>query len=351
MSALRLVDPAPAGERHLWRATSPEPDDQLEYLMTTTPRAAGEGVILVIDDSLVARRYLESVLVKSEVCTKVYLADSVKRGFQVLQAREIDLVLCDLNMPDINGIEFLHLMTAEHGDDLIPVIMLTGEVSVEAKVECLESGASDYLVKPFAEAELIARTRVHLQLKALQDELRIRNQQLKQIACLDSLTGICNRHYFLQRLEHELNRAGRRQLPLSVGMIDIDHFKKINDQHGHVCGDRALIQTASLLKAGLRDYDLLGRYGGEEFVAVFTEAESAVAVEIAERCRMQVAANPMQIGDARLEITVSIGVASTSDPRPAMLPKLIASADEALYLAKNRGRNRVVSAKALTWPD
>ncbi|MFQ5527650.1 MAG: diguanylate cyclase [Thermoanaerobaculia bacterium] len=305
------------------------------------------GRILVIDDSRVTRRYLEAILLRSGVCETVELASSVRSGMQLVQESGVDLVVCDLNMPELDGLAFLELLGKEQGAEETPVIMLTGEESLESKVRCLESGASDYLVKPFADEELVARTRIHLQIKALQDELRIKNEQLRRLACLDSLTGVPNRYHFLERLEAELSRCSRQGLPLSLAMIDIDHFKRVNDDHGHLCGDQTLRRVAEMLEQGLRDYDILARYGGEEFCAAFIDTSPEAALGVAERCRLRVAQQPVAYEGHELEITVSIGVASSTEPTSGMSTELISRADEALYMAKHRGRNQVVLAPPL----
>lgn len=310
-----------------------EPVAHVEAL--TSPRR-----VLVVDDSRLTRRYVEKVLLERGVCETVDRVESARGAMRVIADHPIDLVLCDLNMPGLNGLDFLRLLNGEPGGGAIPVIMLTGESGLEAKVRCLESGASDYLVKPFADEELVARARVHLELKELQDELRAKNEQLRKQACLDGLTGVSNRHHFLARLEHELGRAFREGLPLSLCMIDIDHFKRVNDESGHLCGDRALARVAALLEESVRDYDLLGRYGGEEFCAVFVNTDAERALRIAERCRRRVAAGAFVFDGREVRLTVSGGVVSTRSPEPGMSTELIARADEALYRAKRQGRDR-----------
>ncbi len=304
----------------------------------------GTCKILVIDDSRVARLCVEMVLLKNGVGDEILLAESGRQGMDLLQEHDVDLVLSDMNMPGLSGFDFLTEMRADPMFAGIPVIMLTGEESFQSKLRCLESGASDYLLKPFADEELVARARIHLQLKSLQDELRRKNRQLSELAQLDSLTGIANRHCFFESLERELGRAQRQGSPLTLGMIDIDHFKRVNDDCGHLCGDQALVRTAELLKGGLRNYDLLGRYGGEEFAAVFVDSGVDVAMMIAERCRRRVAESPFALDGRELNITVSIGLAFASEPVPGMSTELISRADEALYMAKHRGRNQVVLA-------
>lgn len=310
------------------------------------PLLSGPSRILIVDDSRLTRRYLKGALQRGG-CESVELAESAANALSLLGESDFDLILCDLNMPKVSGLDFLGLMRREPALERVPVIMLTSEEGLESKLECLESGASDYLVKPFAEEELVARARIHLKIKALQDELQAKNERLRDLACLDFLTGVSNRYDFLRRLEIELSRASREQLPISLAMIDLDHFKAVNDTHGHLVGDRTLVRVAELLTESIRDYDLLARYGGEEFCAVLVNTDETLALKIAERCRRHVSSNPVAANGLRVPVTVSIGVATTTGPDPVTATELISHADEALYLAKNRGRNQVLLAPPL----
>ena len=299
-------------------------------------------VVLVIDDSLVARRYLEKVLLDSGISRRVLLADSAESGIRLLRRAAVDLILCDVNMQGLGGFEFLKLAAADRKLCQIPVIMLTAEQELESKVDCLASGASDYLTKPFAASELIARARIHLQLKSLRDELQRKNKQLSELARLDPLMGISNRRDFFQSLGRELNRAQREKRPLSVAMVDVDHFKEVNDRHGHIGGDRALVEVAKRLRGALRDYDLLGRYGGEEFAIACIDTGAEEALRIAERCRRRVADHPLDVGGIDCSLTVSVGIATAWSVNSDTLTDLVSNADSALYRAKALGRNRVV---------
>ena len=314
--------------------------------LALAPPPAAAGRILIVDDSRLMRRYLRAALLKGG-CVTVELADGATTAIDFLGQTEFDLVLCDLNMPGASGLDFLGLIRQVPMLERIPVIMLTSEDGLESKLECLESGASDYLVKPFAEEELLARVRIHLKIKALQDELHAKNERLRDLALVDSLTGVSNRYYFLRRLEVELSRACREGLPLSLAMIDLDRFKRVNDTHGHLAGDQTLVRVAELLAESVRDYDLLARYGGEEFCAVLVNTDEELSMRVAERCRRHVGSKPVVANDCQIPVTVSIGVATTSAPDPGMVTELISRADEALYMAKNRGRNQVVLASPL----
>jgi diguanylate cyclase (GGDEF)-like protein len=257
-----------------------------------------------------------------------------------------DLVLCDLVMPGFDGLKFLGLKASRKELEQIPVIILTAEDDLDRKAEILERGASDYVTKPFHEKELLARVRIHTKLKLLQDELREMNTQLEALAVTDVLTGLSNRRRLMTRLDEEVARARRYKTPLSVVMIDIDHFKQVNDTYGHAMGDEVLRNIGTMLKANVRNTDLAARYGGEELTLVLPHTDLAAAVQVAENLRQKFANIEHILDGATLNKTASMGVAArdgeTDMPDAENLLKL---ADEALYRAKQNGRNRVEAAE------
>jgi diguanylate cyclase (GGDEF)-like protein len=224
------------------------------------------------------------------------------------------------------------------------VILLTGQEQVGSKVRALDAGATDYLVKPFHEAELVARLRVHLKVKQLQDALREKNHELEELSRRDPLTSVYNRRAFHESLELEFARHARYARPFSFMMVDLDHFKRVNDTHGHQAGDLALTTAANVLVATLRTNDVVGRYGGEEFAVLLPETPPAAALLVAERCRATIANTPLVHGETVFSVTASIGLASMPDPRVSSTEELIRLADEALYAAKDHGRNRLIAA-------
>ena len=306
--------------------------------------------VLVIDDSALVRKYLGNALRRSGICREVLVAEDGQKGLEILNREPVDLVLCDVVMARVDGFEFLSLKKESPSHDSVPVIMLTSDQELESKIRCLDAGASDYLVKPFHDEELIARAKIHLKIKDLQDQLRLKNEELGQLACLDSLTGIANHDHFIKTLKRELSRADRDGDPVALAMVDIDYFKKVNDTHGHLVGDQALLGVVSHLSEAVREHDSVGRYGGEEFGIVLVNADSQGAFEAAERCRRRIEQNPIQIDELSLPITVSIGVAATSNPSHQTAMELVARADKALYLAKSQGRNRVVVSETSDSP-
>jgi two-component system cell cycle response regulator len=264
-------------------------------------------------------------------------------AFKLLLSTPTDLIICDLEMPRIDGFKLLGMVSSREELRDIPVIMLTGHGDRELKIKLLGRGASDYVTKPFDAGELIARVKVQLKIKSLQDELKRSNDKLRQLSITDPLTLLYNRRYTTAMLEKEMQRAERKGSHLSLVMIDIDHFKQVNDQYGHLIGDQVLVAVADLSRIGLRSYDFAARYGGEEFVLLLPETAHDDALLIAERLRARVQAHPFTGSLTGVKITVSMGVATYPTDFISTVEDLIRETDEALYRAKKAGRNLVYS--------
>src|SRR6185369_1835084 len=213
----------------------------------------------------------------------------------------------------------------------IPVIMLTGHGDRSLKIKLLGNGASDYVTKPFDAGELIARVKIHLKIKSLQDELKKSNDRLLELSNTDPLTHIFNRRYLMDMLEKEMQRAIRTGSQLSLVMVDIDHFKKINDTYGHQNGDSVLVAVADSLRSGLRTYDFAARYGGEEFVLILPETPHESALLVAERLRESIQSLVYSGALDGLKTTVSMGVATFPHDTIPSIPVLIKEADNAMY--------------------
>ncbi len=297
--------------------------------------------LLIIDDSKAIRTQVTQTLVDGSLFGEILQAADGIEGFKLLVNHDVDIILCDIEMPGIDGLKFLAMLQSR--DDLkdMPVIMLTSHKDISTKVRGLESGASDYITKPFEPTELVARLRVHLQIKSLQDELRRSNQLLLELAQTDPLTRLCNRRHLREKLEIELNRCFRSDNPIAMIMADIDHFKQVNDKFGHQVGDEVLVRVADLIQEELRTYDLAARYGGEEFCLVLPETNLLSAVEVAERIRFK--AGKMSFGGKldSANLTISFGVAAYDGSVEGSIDDLIKKADDALYMAKHAGRNNV----------
>jgi len=296
--------------------------------------------ILVIDDSQLARQQVIEILRETGLFKFYYEAADGIEGFKQALNQPVDLILCDVEMPGMDGFKFLRMLSSREEFLDVPVIMLTGREDPEAKVRGLEQGASDYVTKPFDRGELLARVKVQLKIKSLQDKLRKSNQMLFELSNTDPLTGLNNRRSMMETLGKELERSQRNNAPLSLVMLDVDFFKKINDSFGHQHGDDVLKGLADLLQQALRQYDTAARFGGEEFALILPGANLDEALKVSERLRRQVEAHRFQLGDKTHSATISIGIACHPGAGIHTVDDLIREADYALYSAKRNGRNR-----------
>ena len=249
------------------------------------------------------------------------------------------MAILDWVMPGADGLDVCRALR-ERAEQYVYIILLTALDRREDMVAGLEAGADDFLTKPFNSSELQARLRSGGRVLDLQEGLLRAQAALRIEASRDHLTGLWNRRMILDHLHRELRRAAHDRQPFAVIMVDLDHFKVVNDSHGHVAGDAVLQEAARRVRSAMRDYDLIGRYGGEEFLLLLPGCEPDSAGDVAERVRNAIAAKHAQVGDALLPMSASLGVAWTTSG--SVGPNLlIQAADEALYRAKSLGRNRV----------
>lgn len=298
--------------------------------------------ILAAEDNPVFQSMLRAILTKWGY--EVIVAKDGNEALAVLEADNAPrLAILDWMMPGIDGVDVCRRVRAVGREPYIYILLLTARTDSEDLVEGIDSGADDYLTKPFNAPELRARLRAGQRILDLQEQLLAAREALRQEATHDSLTGLLNRHAILGVLQIETERAGRERLPLSILMADLDHFKQINDSHGHQCGDAVLREGAERMTSSIRRYDSLGRYGGEEFLFVLPGCNAEGGLAQAERLRLAFDSEPFRVGDRSLTVTCSIGVASRPPGLAGTIDELIRDADMALYAAKANGRNRCVA--------
>jgi two-component system cell cycle response regulator len=307
-----------------------------------------QSSILVVDDSEIVRREIIQILRGQSLFRKYHEAKDGLEGLKLLLGTKIDLILCDVEMPRMDGFKFIAMVKAREDVKNIPILLLTGNEDRETKIRGLEQGASDYITKPFDPGELTARVKIHLEIKTLQDKLEEANELLRKISYTDHLTGLYNRRHLIETLEKEFIRAKRTGSSLSLLMLDIDNFKRINDRYGHQAGDAVLAASAAIFRKELRCYDTAARYGGEEFIGLLPDSITAEAAKVAERIRKAIEMNPFNIDKTEFRVTVSLGVAHYPSPGVDSIETLIKTADIALYRAKSNGRNRVETADGLS---
>jgi diguanylate cyclase (GGDEF)-like protein len=254
----------------------------------------------------------------------------------------IQLAIVDWMMPRLDGIELCREIRRRFNEPYLYVVLLTSRDQRDDIVTGFDAGADDYLIKPVHHSELSARLRAAKRILDLQEKLLAAQETLRVQAMHDALTGIWNRGAIFDALNRELDRARRQQGTLAVIMVDLDHFKQVNDQHGHLVGDQVLREAAQRIKAAVRTYDGVGRYGGEEFLLVAPGFDAAQAMEFAERLRKRFAENPVVTSDSTLPVTMSLGVVAIRGDQALPAEKILAAADDALYRAKSEGRNRAV---------
>lgn len=298
---------------------------------------------LIADDDL-ALRFVMQKLLEGWGFEPVVVSDG-EEAFEVMtESKEPPrLLLLDWEMPKLSGIELCKKLRTIENSDPPYIILVTGHDKSDHIATALHAGANDFISKPTKPVELRARIGVGMRTLELQRRLNIANHMLAYRAEHDELTGLRNRGAVIERLDTEIIRSQRTDSALAVAICDIDYFKKVNDTYGHPVGDRVLREFSERLRNTFRPYDLLGRYGGEEFIVVCS-AEKEQAAEIFERFRSVVADSPFLENDLDLSITVSIGVRTYRGEDleiKQVLLSLIADADAALYRAKHRGRNKV----------
>jgi diguanylate cyclase (GGDEF)-like protein len=308
-----------------------------------------KGKVLLVEDDPVQASATKEVLMKAGY--EVLWAEDGINAIKSVKTERPDIILLDVILPRMDGYEICRWLKLEETTKGILVITLTIKKEISDKISGLHIGADDYLPKPYNELELNARIYSLLRTKALQDELRQKNRQLEELlhkvnymAITDALTGLYNRRHFHDVLISEYERARRYKTPFSIVMLDIDHFKRINDTFGHSVGDSVLKEVAEILKRNIREIDTASRYGGEEFMVILPNTRKDHALIVAERTRIMIAQHSFSRLDRN--ITISVGISGMPDENAESDEKLIKCADFALYRAKDLGRDRTVIAEA-----
>lgn len=294
--------------------------------------------VLIADDSPTALQMLQFVL--PQWGYEPVTARSGTEAARILQADDAPrLAVLDWVMPEVEGIQLCREIRKRPPEAYVYVILLTARGRSEDLIAGLEAGADEYLVKPIDEHELKARLNTGRRIVELQE-------RLLAAATHDSLTGLLNHGAVIDLLTRELTRARRAGQSLGVLLCDIDHFKQINDTHGHLVGDAVLRDVASCLRTSMRPYDGVGRYGGEEFLVVAPNCDRARVLDLAERLRQSVVNRPFTVPGGQVRITISLGAVAVPGPAVHDVEPILKAADDALYRAKAAGRNRVEAGAA-----
>lgn len=323
---------------------------QLGMLVSTdsvhTQTAEAARVLVVEDSAIDLDKITETLARDRDVVTDT---DTCAGGLELALAEEFELIVISLTLMREDGLRLCSQLRSHEKTRQIPILLLADETDMDRVAKGLELGANDYLIKPIDRNELLARTRTQVRRKRYQDKLRANYEASLSMALTDSLTGLFNRRYLSAHLPRLLDRSGGNNKPVSALLFDIDHFKIVNDTWGHGVGDEVLKEVAQRASRNLRNFDLVARLGGEEFVVIMPDTDGPQAMAVAERLRRRIAEEPFLVSApvGKIDITISIGVALAdwtldADGKPESGDALLRRADTALYQAKRSGRNRVV---------
>ena len=286
--------------------------------------------ILIADDEVSIRDAIKAILLTENY--RVVIAKNGKEAVEIFKKESPDLVILDVSMPYLTGFQVLEKIKVYFGERYIPVLFLTVSVKMDDKLKALYGGAVDYLTKPTSPEELLARIKNFLEIKKNHDNL-------KKAAVYDWMTGAMNKGHFLKKAREELEKAVRNKTPLSFIFMDIDHFKKINDEVGHLAGDSVIAEFGIRLKKEIRNIDLLGRFGGDEFMVMLPHKGNKEALVVAKRIEKAIRTKPIVFEKKKISITTSQGIVSLETDKKIEMDQLIKLSDEALYEAKAKGGN------------
>lgn len=308
----------------------------------TTQIEVEGGRILVVEDREIYARNINQALEDNHTVTMAAGSDD---AIAAARASNVDMIIVSLSLQDTDGLRLCsHLRSMEESRQ-IPILILVDDTpdQMERLVRGLDLGVNDYLIRPVDQNELMARCRTQLRRKKFEDRLRSNYHLSMTLAVTDPLTGLYNRRYLESHLENLMQRAVQEDKPIGLMALDIDHFKLVNDTHGHAAGDEVLKEFAARVKRCVRFIDLAARTGGEEFVVVMPDSTRETCMAVAERLRETIAEMPVQLPDQDLQIPITVSVGVSLSQGASDSPSLILRrGDDALYAAKNSGRDRVV---------
>lgn len=293
-------------------------------------------ILVIDDDEMSAKFILKSLQFEGY---QIESAASGEEGLAKIENWQPHLILLDIQMPGISGLEVIRSLRAK--EHYVSVIFISGNSDVTDVVAGLDAGADDYIRKPFNPQELLARVRAQLRIKDLNDQLAVVNAKLLELIDQDDLTGLYNMRSLYKKLAHELERGRRYNRSVCVVMMDMDHFKSVNDSHDHLFGSFVLSEVGKLIRKNIRNVDFAARYGGDEFLIVLTEIDLNGAQIFCQRLRSSIANYTFENGPDRMQLTASLGFALSSPHARIDEKDLVRLADRALYDAKASGRNRV----------
>lgn len=294
--------------------------------------------ILLVDDDLDNLKIVKRLMEKEGY--EVEAVDSGSKGIAAIDSYRPDLVLLDVNMPGMDGLETIQLLKKK--ENTAAVVFVTANTTTEDVIRGLDAGALDYISKPFSGMELLARVRAQLRVKKLQDDLREANKKLQGLVEIDDLTGLYNMRSVYEKLDQEIERARRYNHGVAAIMLDMDHFKGVNDNHDHLFGSHVLAEVGELIRANIRTHDFGARYGGDEFLICLSQTTADGARKFCDRFRESVEAHLFKHENDEIRLTASMGCAVIKDGKSLMDGRsLVRHADHNLYKSKEEGRNRV----------
>ena len=336
-------------ELRIRQAAAGHNDGMEEATLGISGETGGARILLAESSAVTAAKikdYLESD--SHRVVSEPTIAAALQRASE----DEFDLSIVSLHLGQEDGLRLCSQLRSREDTRHTPILLTLDEDDLAQLAKGLDLGVTDYLIKPIDQNELRARCRTQIRRKRYHNQLRHMLEQSVSMAYTDALTSVYNRRYMNAHLDRKIMEISETAKPVSVLLLDLDHFKQVNDTYDHASGDDVLREFAKRISAGLRDSDMVARYGGEEFVVVMPDSDAAVAEIVGERLRELVGAAPYEISgsDEGLTVTMSVGTATTIDPRETA-DNLLNRADAALYEAKRLGRNRVVSAESMAEED